>query len=139
MCSVNLIVYRTEMKAKLSFYFDHHFKSQIETLVSYSRSTNVNVNSSFPKSNFEGNLLLCVWQDILTMSRAEYWLLDFATYITKKIINPFVCVEVRILVEKLNVNEGHIFPRPLLQTCWMFKHLVTCKQKFSISHYFYWN
>ena len=29
--------------------------SQIETLVSYSRSTNVNVNMSFPNSNFEGN------------------------------------------------------------------------------------
>jgi len=28
--------------------------SQIETLVSYSRSTNVNVNMSFRKSNFEG-------------------------------------------------------------------------------------
>jgi len=28
--------------------------SQIEILVSYSRSTNVNVNISFTKSNFEG-------------------------------------------------------------------------------------
>jgi len=35
----------------------------------------------------------------------------------KKILNAFVCVEVRILVEKWNVYEGHIFPRPLLQTC----------------------
>jgi len=34
----------------------------------------------------------------------------------KKILNPFVCVEVRIFVEKLNVYEGHILPRPILQT-----------------------
>jgi len=37
----------------------------------------------------------------------------------KKILNAFVCVEVTILVEKWNVYEGHIFPRPLLQTCWL--------------------
>ena len=29
--------------------------SQIEALFSYARSTNVNVNMSFPCSNFEGN------------------------------------------------------------------------------------
>ena len=37
-------------------------------------------------------------------------------YFAKKILNAFVCVEVRFLVEKWNVN-GHIFPRPLLQKC----------------------
>jgi len=42
------------MKANLSFYYDHHFKFQIETLASYSMSTNVNVNMYFPNSNFEG-------------------------------------------------------------------------------------
>jgi len=40
---------------------NHHYctiiisNSQIENLVSFSRSTNVNVNMSFPNSNFEGN------------------------------------------------------------------------------------
>jgi hypothetical protein len=37
--------------------------------------------------------------------------LDIATYIMRKNIKYFRCVEVRILVEKLNVYEGHIFPR----------------------------
>ena len=40
-----------------------------------------------------------------------------ATYIMHKILNIFICVEARILVEKWNVYEGHIFQRPLLQTC----------------------
>jgi len=40
-------------------------------------------------------------------------------YNAKKILNTFVCVEVTILVEKLNVIEGHIFPKALLQTCRM--------------------
>ena len=35
----------------------------------------------------------------------------------RKKLNPIVCVEFRILVEKWYVYEGHIFPRPLLQTC----------------------
>ena len=42
-------------QSKSIILVDHHFNSQIETLISYSRSTNVNVNMSFPSSNFEGN------------------------------------------------------------------------------------
>ena len=93
--------------------------SQIEILVSISRSTYVKVNMSFPKSNFEGNISTYVFgKFILTLSRAENWLLYIATYIVrKKILNAFVCVEVRILVEKWNIYEAHIFPRPLLHTC----------------------
>jgi len=41
--------------AKLLFLYDHHFKSLIEILVSYSMSTNVNSNMSSPNSKFEGN------------------------------------------------------------------------------------
>jgi len=37
-------------------------------------------------------------------------------YYAKKILNSFVCLEVRILVEKWNMYEDHIFTRPLLQT-----------------------
>jgi len=36
-------------------FYDHHSKSQIEILVLYSKSTNINVNMYFPKSKFEGN------------------------------------------------------------------------------------
>ena len=43
------------MKEKLLFLYDHNFKLPKEILVSYSRSTYVNVNTSFPNSNFEGN------------------------------------------------------------------------------------
>jgi len=35
--------------------------SQIEILVSYSRSTNANVDISFPKSKFEGNISIYVF------------------------------------------------------------------------------
>jgi len=34
----------------------------------------------------------------------------------KKILNTFVCVEVRILAENGKVYEEYIFPRSLLQT-----------------------
>ena len=37
--------------------------------------------------------------------------------LSKKILNFFVCVEVRFFGEKWNIYEAHIFPRPLLQTC----------------------
>ena len=51
--------------------------SQIETLNSYSRSTNVNVNMSFPNSKFEGN---------------------FSTYVFGKSF---------VLIESLKLNVGH--------------------------------
>jgi len=48
--------------------------SQIEILVSYSRSTNVNVNMSFRSSKFEGNFSTYVFgRVILTLSRGENW------------------------------------------------------------------
>jgi hypothetical protein len=50
----------------------------------------------------------------------ENWKLIFGhreIYYAKKILNTFVCMDIRILVEKWNVYEGQIFPRPLLQIC----------------------
>ena len=38
-------------------------------------------------------------------------------YYAKKILNSFVCVEVRIVLEKWNIYEAHLFSSPLLQTC----------------------
>jgi len=93
--------------------------SQIETLVSYSRSTSVNVNMSFPSSNFEGNFSTCVFGKSL----GHYRELKFDCWTSRhilweKILITYACVEVRILVEKWNVY-GHIFQRPFLQTCRM--------------------
>jgi len=49
----------------------------------------------------------------------ESWKLNVGhrdIYYAKKILKTFVCVEFRIPEEKWNVYEGHIFPRPFLQT-----------------------
>jgi len=53
------------------------FKFQIELLVSYSKSTNVNVIKSFPNSKFEGN---------------------FSTYVFGKVLD---------IIESWKVNVGH--------------------------------
>ena len=54
MCFVNLTC--SVMKWRQNYHLSTIISnSQIETLVSYSRSTNVNLNISFPNSNFEGN------------------------------------------------------------------------------------
>ena len=94
--------------------------SQIETLVSYSRSTNVNVNMSFPNSNFEGNFSTYVFGKSFWQYRElkiDCWTSRHILY--EKILIPFVCVEFRILIKKWNVYEGHIFSK--LQT--YYKHV----------------
>ena len=66
-------------------------------------------------------------------------------YYAKKILNSFECVEVRILVEKWNIHEAHIFPRPLLQTCRLettslcLNTRLRVNKKFQNSPYFYSN
>ena len=92
-------------------------KSQIGTLVSYSNSTNVNVNMSFPNSNFEGSFRT----NVFGKSFCHYRELKINCWssrhiLCEKILITFLGVEIRILVENLNVYEAHIFPRPLLQT-----------------------
>jgi len=72
-----------------------------------------NVNTSVPKCNFEGNLVImclatvCFWQ--FRDLKCDCWtswrlLCEF---------NYFVCVEIRILVQKWYMYEAHIFPRSL--------------------------
>ena len=81
-------------------------------------STNVNVNMFFPNNNFEENFSTYVFASHFDI--IESWKLIVGhreLYYAKKILKAFVCVEVRILVEKGNVYEGKIFPRSLLQTC----------------------
>jgi len=119
--------------------------SQIETLVSYSRSTNVNVNMSVPSSNFEGNYSTYVFGKSFWYYRElKIDCLTSRHILCEKKLNPIVCVEFRILVEKWNVYEGHIFPRPLLQTCRLettslcLNTRVLVNKKFPNSHYFYW-
>ena len=120
--------------------------SQIEIQVSYSRSTFVNVNISFPNSNFEGNFCTYVFGKSFWHYRERK--IDCCTSrhtLCEKSFNTFECVEVRFLVEKWNIYKAHIFPRPLLQTCrWETTSLclntrLIVNKKLSNSHYFYWN
>jgi len=73
----------------------------------------------------------------------ESWKLNVGhrgIYNAKKKLNTFVCVEVRILLEKWIVYEGHISPRPLLQNDFLvFKYPVTFKQKIFKFSLFYLN
>ena len=129
------------MKANLSFYYDHHFKFQIETLVSYSRSTKINVNMSFPYRNFDVNFSTYVFGKSFWHYRElqiDCWISRHT--LCEKILDSFVYVEVRILVEKWNVYEGHIFQKPLLQT-WKLEKTSLClitrlilNKKFPNSH-----
>ena len=104
-------------------------------MVSFSRSTNVNINMSFPNSNFEGNL--CVMQVILTLSRPEKWMLEIATYIIQNNIIYFICVEVRILCKKVKYVWSSHFQEAITTNMqlgnysFVFEYPVTCKQKIS--------
>ena len=108
------------MKRRQKYYFKTFIfsNSQIEILVSFSRSTNVNVNMSFPNSNFEWILstyMFGKWFWHYWDMKSECW--TFRHILFKKILNFFICVEVRILWKMWNMYEAHIFPRPLQQTC----------------------
>jgi hypothetical protein len=65
--------------------------------------------------------------------------------IRKKILNYFGCVEVRILVEKWNIHEAHIFQSSLVQLRWLettslcLNTRLNVIKKFSNYHYIYWN
>jgi len=117
-----------------------------ETQDSYSRSTNVHVNMPFPNSNFEGNFSNYFFGKPFWHYREikiDFWTWWHILY--KKILNTFLCVEDRILVEKLNVYEGHIFQRPLLQICRLetttlcLNTRLRVNKKFSNFNNFYWN
>jgi len=110
----------SELKWRENYHFSTTIisNSQIEILVSNSRSTYVNVNMSIPNSNSEGNLStyvfctsFCHYEEL----KIDWW--SSRHILCEKILNTFVCAEVRILVEKWNIYEAHIIPRPLLQKC----------------------
>jgi len=109
-----------ELKWWQNYYFGTIIisNSQIEILVSYSRSTNVNVNIHFPNSQFEGNISTYVFgksfwnnRELKSESCTSRHLL------CGKIFNYSYCVDVRILVEKWNIYEGYIWTISLVQTC----------------------
>ena len=81
----------------------------------------------------------------LAHSPPEKRLLDIATIILKKISNYFIYVEILILEEKWNKYESHIFPRSLLQTCWLEKTSLCLNTRLNVnnelpnSHYLLWN
>ena len=116
-CEFNRV---TSQKGRQKSYFRTFIisNSQIEILVSFSRSTIVNVNMYFRNSNFEGNFSTYVFGKLFWHYRdlnIVCW--TWRHILWEKILNTFVCVELRIIVEKWNVYEGHIFSGPLLLTC----------------------
>ena len=73
---------------------------------------------SFPNRNFEGNFSTYVFGKSFWHYRElkiDCW--SSRHILREKILNSFSCVDVRNLVVKLIVYEGHNFPGPLLQTC----------------------
>ena len=101
-------------------------------LVSFSRSTNVNVNMSFPNSNFEGILCYASHFDYI-----ETWKVNVGhrDIYCAKILNFFICVEVRILCKKVKYVWSSHFPEAITTNMqigydfFVFKYPVTCKQK----------
>jgi hypothetical protein len=112
--------------------------SQIEILVSFSRSTNVNVNMSFPNSNFEGNFSTYVFEKSFWHYRdLKSECCTSRHILCKKILNFFICVEVRILCKKLKYVWSSHFPEAITTNMqigydsFVFQYPVTCNQKIS--------
>jgi len=108
------------VKRWLKYYFRTVIfsSSQIEILVSFSRSTNVNVNMSFRNSNFEGNLSTYVFGKSFWHYRdlkSECW--SSRHILSKKILNFFICVEVWILCKKVKDVWSPYFPEAITKTC----------------------
>ena len=109
---------------------------QIEILVSFSRSTNVNINMSFPISKFDGTFSTYMFGK----SFLHYWDLKSECWTSrhilfKKILNFFICVEVRILCKKVKYVWSSHFPEAITTNMqigndsFVFEYPVTCKQK----------
>ena len=108
------------MKRRQKYYFRTFIfsNSQIEILVSFSKSTNVNLNMSFPNSNFEGNFSTYEFGKSFWHYRdlkSECW--TSRHILCKKILNFSYVWRLEFFVKKWNMYEVHIFPRSLKQTC----------------------
>jgi len=103
----------SELKRRQNYHFISiiNSNSQIELQFSYSRSTYVNVNMCFPNRTFEGNFGTYVFESHFDIIETwKFYVGHRVIYYAKKILNSFICVEVRILVGKWNIYEAHIFP-----------------------------
>ena len=131
---------RVKSRKKQKYFFRTFIFSnpQIEILVSFSRSTNVYVNMSFPISNFEGYFSTNVFGKSFWHYRAlksECW--TSRHILCKKILNFFICVEVRILCKKVKYEWDSHFPEAITTNMqlgndsFVFEYPVTCKQKIS--------
>jgi len=88
-------------------------------------------------------LLMCLAAYVFGTSARWSWLY-ISLLLWKKILNYFVFVEVRILVEKWNIYEAHIFTRSLVQKCYLETNslclnMLLCVKTFLHFQYFYWN
>ena len=128
------------MKRMKKYYFRTFIFSnfQIDILFSFSRSTNVNVNMSLPNSNFEWNYSTYVFGKSFWHYRDLKSECSTSRHILcKKILNFFICVEVRILCKKLKYVWSSHFPQAITTNMqigidsFVFKYPVTCKQKIS--------
>ena len=127
------------MKRRQKYYFITFIfsNSQIEILFSFSRSTNVSVNMSFPNSNFEGNFSTYMFGSSFWYYRdlkSECW--TSGHILCKKILNFFIGVEVRILCKKVKYVWSSHFPEAITTNMQngndslVFKYTDTCKKNF---------
>ena len=139
-CSV--ISFCNELKSRQKYYFRTFIfsNSQMEILVSFSRSTNVNVIMSFPNRNSEGNFSTYVFGKSFwpySYLKSECWK---SRHILCQKKNFFVCVEVRILCKKVKYVWSSHFSEAITTNMqigndsFVFKYPFTCKQKFQHSH-----
>ena len=134
------------MKKKLSISSIIISYSQIETLVSYSRSTNVNVNMPFPNSNFEGIYSTYVFGKSFWNYRelkSDCWTSRYV--LGEKNIKFFRMCGGLNSCKKLKCIWRSYFTEAITTTMQIgndflvFKYPLTCKQKISKFSLFYWN
>ena len=137
----------SELKWRQNYHFSTIIISnyQIETLVSYSRSTNVNVNMSFPNSNFEGNFNTCVFgKSFWHYRELKIYCWTSRHILCKKNIKYFRMCGGENSCRKVKCIRRSHFPQAIttnMQTgndCFVFKYRVSIKN-IKNSHYFYWN
>jgi len=131
------------MKAKPSLYYDHHVKLPNRNAGLYSRSTIVNVNTSFPSSNFEWNFTTYVFgKSFWHYRELKIYCWTSRHILCKKNIKYFRMCGGENSCRKVKCIRRSHFPQAIttnMQTgndLLMFKKPVTCKKKFPISHYF---
>ena len=128
------------MRQKYYFRTFIYSNSQTEILVSFSRSTNVNLNMSFPNSNFEGNFSTYAFGNSFDI--IETWKVNVRHRDIYYAINIkfFICVEIWILCKKVKYVWSSNFPKAITtkiqiwNDSFVFKYPVPCKKKFQNSH-----